>query len=254
MAVHVSLLQSRSPSSTTACSIGSPTAVLLALLAAGGFLVGILTPPRSGVFCAARCIQYPYAEAAQFFPGDYLWMAPAILLTPVFLVLASCLHFCVPPDKKPFSLIGMFFSIAAVVVLCADYGVQLLVIQPSLAHGELEGIALWTQYNAHGLFIALADLGYLLLAVALLFTGLAMPRTPRPGPGLRWILLTAGGMALGTAAGMMVWLRTEVALPLELALITIDWLALVIVGILLSLFFRRRIRSQSRRDVVIPTE
>lgn len=239
MAVHFSTVPSQSAACKTACSIGSPAAVLLALLAGGGFLLGILTPPRSGEFCIAACIAYPYSDAGQFFPRDYLWMAPAIVLTPVFLVLTGCLYFCVPPGKKPFSLLALSFSVAATVVICMDYGVQLMVIQPSLAHRELEGIALLTQYNAHGIFIALEDLGYLLLAVAFLFTGLAIPRRIRPGVSLRWTLFTACALAFGAAAGMVLWLGTEAALALELAVIPIDWLTLVVAGILLSLFFRR---------------
>lgn len=33
-------------------------------------------------------------------------------------------------------------------------------------HGETEGITLLTQYNAHGIFIALEELGYLLMSLS----------------------------------------------------------------------------------------
>jgi hypothetical protein len=35
--------------------------------------------------------------------------------------------------------------------------------------GETDGIALITQYNEHGLFIAMEELGYITMSIALVF-------------------------------------------------------------------------------------
>jgi len=115
----------------------------------------------------------------------------------------------------------------------------------SLQHRELDGLALLTQYNPRGLFIAFEDLGYLLLAVAFLFAGAAMPRSIRPGVSLRWTLTGAFLLAVASLLGLGWRYRTEMGLPFELAMISIDWIALAVVGILLSLFFRCLRRLQA---------
>lgn len=239
-AIQASALQADINAATrTASRIGVPVAVAVSCLAAFGFLLGISTLPRSGTFCTGNCIAYPYTDAGAFFPRDYLWMVPGILLVPAFTVLLACLHFCVPAGKRPFSLIALCFSSAAAVVITIDYFVQLVVMQPSLLHKELDGIPLWTQYNPHGMFIALEDLGYLLLAVGFLFAAAAIPRTVPPGITLRRTLAITAGLAVLGFVGMAAWFGVELALPVELLLITVVWIGLVIIGILASLFLRR---------------
>ena len=56
-----------------------------------------------------------------------------------------------------------YFSQARLV----DYFLQLTVVVPSLQAGETDGLSLFTQYDPHGLFIAMEALGYLMLTVAL---------------------------------------------------------------------------------------
>jgi hypothetical protein len=115
----------------------------------------------------------------------------------------------------------------------------------SLQHRELDGLALLTQYNPRGLFIVFEDLGYLMLAVAFLFAGAAMPRSIRPGASLRWTLTGAFLLAVASLLGLGWRYGTEMGLPFELAIISIDWIALAVVGILLSLFFRCLRRLQA---------
>jgi hypothetical protein len=132
-------------------------------------------------------------------------MVPGILLTPLFTILIVCLHFCVAPWAKPLSLIALCFSSISTVIISMDYFVQILVVQPSLQHRELDGIALLTQYNPRGLFIAFEDLGYLMLVAAFLFAGAAMPRNIRPGVSLRWTLV--GGSLMAFAAFVLIGWR-----------------------------------------------
>jgi hypothetical protein len=225
------------PAARTASRIGCPAAVLLALLAAVGFLIGIATPPRSGPFCSIGCIAYPFAEADLFYPRDYFWMIPGVLLTPMFVLMAGCLHFCVPPRAKPLTLLAFGFATIGMAIVTLDYFLQILAVVPSLAHHEAEGVAFFTQYNPHGAFLAMEDLGYLLLAAAMLFAGAAVPRNIRPGHSLRWLLLLAGGLSLVTFTAMAVAFGSEMALPSEIAIILIQWPALIAIGILQAIFF-----------------
>ncbi len=143
----------------SAARLGRWIAFLLAVVAATAFALGITTPPRSGPFCAGSCIAYPYTDVVQYVPRDYLWVAPGILLTPLFVVLAGCIHACVPAGKRGLSLIGLCFASISAGMVTLDYFIQSQVVEPSLVRGETSGLALFTQYNPHGFFIALEDTG-----------------------------------------------------------------------------------------------
>src|SRR4030067_298612 len=58
------------------------------------------------------------------------------------------------------------FAIMAALILAGDYFIQFSVVPVSLMSGETEGITLLTQYNAHGIFIVLEELGYLLMSLS----------------------------------------------------------------------------------------
>ena len=177
--------------------LGFWSAILLALLAVTAFALGITTPPRSGPYCTGNCIVYPFTDAAQFVPRDYNWVIPAIFLVPVFVVVVACIHPFVQPGKRHLSLVGLCFSSIAASIIAIDYFIQFQVAEPSLLRGETAGLALFTQYNPHGLFIALEDLGYLALCVAFVLWVLRSPvrrdcthnSMDPPGGRLSWIWL-----------------------------------------------------------------
>jgi hypothetical protein len=54
-------------------------------------------------------------------------------------------------------MLGIVFATISCTLLVGDYFIQISVIQPSLLKGETDGIALLTQYNPHGIFIALEE-------------------------------------------------------------------------------------------------
>ncbi len=222
-----------------ASRLGFWAAILLAACTAVAFAIGIATPPRSGLFCTGICISYPYKDAIQFIPRDFLWMVPALLMTPLFVVLMACLHILTKHGSKVFSLIGLCLATMAATVVTLDYFVQIEVIAPSQLKGEADGVALFTQYNPHGIFIALEDLGYLILSTAFAFAALAIRHDSRLEKSIRWILL---GSAILTIASFL-WLSWHFGVNLdvrfELAAISFDWTALILLGILLAVQFHR---------------
>lgn len=240
MGTHIEAIQTEVTAATrTACRIGFPVAVILAIVAALAFVLGITTPVRSGPYCSGPCMAYPFAEAAQFFPRDYLWIGPAALIAPLFMVLMVCVHFCVPVRSKPLSLLAACFAAIAATVLTADYMLQLLVVHSSLIHRELEGIALLTQYNARGVFIALENAGYLLLAIAFWPASVAVPQSIRPGSWLRWTFGMSFALVMVAFVGLALRFGPEMSLPFELAAILIVWVELVVASVQLSMFFKR---------------
>ena len=228
-----------------AVHLGFWAAFLLAILSAASFALGITTPPRSGPFCAALCIPYPFTDAAQFVPRDYFWFIPGVLLTPVFVVVTACIHSVVPAHNRHLSLIGLCFASIAAGLVSADYFVQFQVVAPSLLRGETSGLALFTQYNPHGLFIALEDLGYLMLCVAFLFAGVALSRGRRLESATRWIFIFSAILGFASFLGITWRFGLQIEYRFEVAIITITWITLLANGVILTFQFRRLARQVS---------
>lgn len=227
------------PAAASARRLGFAVAFLLAAMAAVGFALGILTPPRSGPWCTANCTAYPYIDAGRFFPRDYWWMLPGITLAPLFMTLAACMHFCIPPARRLWTLLAICCATAATTLIALDYFVQVLLVQPSLTHHEHDAIAILTQYNPHGLFLVLEDLGYLLLAKAMLLVAFALPGGGKHATSLRWTLGIISGLAFASFLLFAVLFGADMALPFELAVITIVWIGMVPSGILAALWIHR---------------
>ncbi len=141
---------------------------------------------------------YPYTDVVQFVPRDYLWVLPGTLLLPLFVVLAGCIHASVGVRRRHLSLLGLCFASIAAGIITLDYFTQFEVVAPSLLRGETDGLALFTQYNPHGFFIALEDLGYLMLSAAFLFVGVAFGSATRLERAIRWTFIGAALLAIAS--------------------------------------------------------
>ena len=167
-------------------------------------------------------------------------MYPATLLMGIFVVLLACIHQSTPENRRLYSLLALVFGAIAAALLAADYYIQIATLQPSILKGEWEGVALVTQYNPHGIFIALEELGYLLMSLAFLFAGLVFAHAGRLERALRW-LLVGGALALFAVYVAMRFLYGQnLEYRFEVTAIAINWTLLIVVGILLSIWFRRR--------------
>jgi hypothetical protein len=225
-----------------ATRLGFWTAIVTIVVVAVFAVVAIPTPPRSGPFCASACVAYPYVDVAQFIPGDYLWLLPGILLAPTFVVLMACIHAYAPEPKKIYSRIGLSFALIYAVVILVDYYLQLTVVVPSLQAGETEGLSLFTQYDPHGVFIALETLGYSMLTVALLFAApvFAGGRAER---AIRALFTLSFVLAVVAFVGLALLGHDLVAF--EVTVLMIIWIVLIASGVLLGVVFRRA-RQASR--------
>ena len=218
---------------------GFYSAIITAVLTTITFGIAICTPPISGPFCKGSCIEYPFINIISRFPRDYIWMYPAILLALVVVFLMVCIHYDTPVEKKVFSLTALCFTLISSTLLFVDYFVQVSVIQPSLVRGETEGIALLTQYNPHGIFIALEETGYLSLAAAYLFIAFVFTGANRLECAIHWMLIIGCILAFGSFILMTAIYGTNLESRFEVTVITIDWLVLIIFGILLSQVFKK---------------
>jgi hypothetical protein len=220
----------------TRTQLGFWSAILTVAIAAVFAAMAIPTPARAGPFCVTGCVTYPYTDVAQFIPGDYLWLVPGILLAVIFVVLMGSIHAYAPEPKQIYSRLGASFALAYAVVILVDYFVQLTVVLPSLQAGETAGLSLFTQYDPHGLFIALESLGYALLTFALLlaapvFTG------GRAERAIRWLFVSSFVLMVVAFVNLAVVGRDLVAF--EVTVLMITWLVLIPSGVLLAMVFRR---------------
>jgi hypothetical protein len=219
--------------------VGFWAAILTALLAAISFGVAATTPPRTGPFAApGSAIPYPYAAAARFVPRDFVWMYLALLMMLAFLVLAACVRHRAVDDRKVFGTIGLCLSAVSFTVIAMDYFIQLRTVQPALLRGELDGLAILSQYNPHGAFIALEELGFLVMGLSFAFLALALGSS-RLERVTRWVYLVSSALMVAAFVGMSWYFGFGLEYRFEVTAISIGWLSLMISGLLLAFVFRR---------------
>jgi hypothetical protein len=247
MATEIGTIRHQAPAPEAAHSaaqitrrFGFWTAVFMSAITLATFAAAIATPPRSGPFCTlSSCVTAPYTDVAAFFPRDYLWMYPALLLAAVFVVFMACIHHYAASDKKLFSLIGLSFAIIAAALIMIDYFIQLTVMQPSLLKGETDGLSLLSQYNPHGIFIALEALGYIMMSVAFLFAAAVFAGRDWVERTLRWLFVAGFVLAVGSFVVLSLVYGHDLEYRFEVLVISIDYIVLIVSAILVSLVFKR---------------
>jgi len=230
----------------TSAKLGFYSAMLTALLTVFSFVIAYLTPPLSGPFCASGCFTYPFSGIASRFPRDYYWMYPAMVLNVVYYILMVAIHYFAPLEKKIFSHIGLSFAFLSMATFVINYFLQVSVIQPSLVLGETDGTALLSQFNAHGVFIVLEEIAFIMMSMSMLFMAPVFVGQTKAERAIRWIftgdfVLTAVSFAL-----FIVFYGNFREYRFEVAAFSINWLALVASGILLSVIFRKAMMDVPR--------
>ncbi len=213
------------------------SAAVTSLLAVVSFALAVTTPPRTGPFAqAAVLIKYPYAEASRFVPRDFLWMYPATLMMLAFVVLAACILHRASARLRLFGVIGVCLATVSFTVIAIDYFIQLRTVQVALLRGEASSVVALSQYNPHGVFIALEEAGFLVAAVSFVFLALALASS-RLERWARRVFLAAAALTLLTLVGMSVAFGLGVEYRFEVFSIMIVWLTLAAVGALLARAF-----------------
>lgn len=226
--------------------VGFYSALLTVLLTLVTFGIAFLTPPLSGPYCTDGCFSYPYSDIASRFPRDYIWMYPAMLLSLVYYVLMVAIHYFAPGDRKIFSHVGLSFALISTATLVIDYFLQVSVIQPSLLQGETDGIALLSQFNAHGVFIVLEEIGFFMMSMSMLFMAPVFVGATKAEKAIRWLFISCFALTAISFALYSVFYGIHREYLFEVATISINWLTLIASGILLSIVFRRALVETTR--------
>jgi hypothetical protein len=169
-------------------------------------------------------------------------MPPAMLLVVVYVILVVSIHTYAAQHEKIYSQIGLSFALIAAGILLSDYFIQFSVVPISLMNQETDGIALLTQYNAHGIFIVLEELGYLLMSLSFVFLAPVFTNKGRLASVVRWVFVAGFSLTMVFLIVISIIYGLDRMDRLEVAVISIDWLVLVINGILLSVLFRRQLK------------
>ena len=151
-----------------------------------------------------------------------------------YLLFIISNHFIAPIEKKLFSFISVAFALISAIVLLIAYFVQFSVVPMSMMKGETDGIALITQYNGHGIFIAMEDLGYITMSISFLFLAFIFSMKNRLEKVIRLILIIAFLFTVLSFIFYSIKFGIDRSYRFEVATITINWLATITTGILIT--------------------
>ncbi len=212
-----------------------------------GFGVGLALAADTAVTFALALtavpddVPYPFTSdlvAAQW-PGDYLWMYPAMLLMLLFVAFAATVHQFAPRPRAMASLLGLCFACVAATVLLIDYFIQVTAVPLSLEKGQLDGWAMLTMYNPHGVFIALEELGYLLMSLTLALLSSVFNGRNRLEHTIRWLFRLSLAAVVG-ALVVVSWVQgMDRADVFETIAVSIVWLTILVGAPLVAVVLRR---------------
>ncbi len=101
--------------------------------------------------------------------------------------------------------------------------------------GQTEGIPLLTQYNGHGIFIALEELGFTMMSIAFFFLALAVTGKSRLENVVRWILVSPLAVNIFAFTAYSLQFGLDRDYRYEVVALTINWLVSILIGILMSI-------------------
>lgn len=227
----------------TTLKFGLYSSLSLTLLTIITWGVAMTAIPPAGPYCPGDCMSYPYSDILSYYPRDYYWMYLAIFQLFGYLIFIVSNHFITGIEKKLFSFLSVSFALVTTIVLLIAYFVQFSVVPMSMMKGETEGIALLTQYNGHGIFIAMEDLGYITMSISFLFLSFIFSFKNRLERTIRLILISAFLLTVLSFVFYTIKFGIDRSYRFEVATITINWLTTITIGILVSIFIKNRLKT-----------
>lgn len=222
-----------------ATKFGFYISIITTIITVITFGIAICTPPLSGPFCPEGCFPYPYTDIAGRFPRDYFWMFPAIFLSFCYLLMMITIHHVTSAEKKLYSLMGLAFAIISSLILSLDYFIQISFVQPSLLAGETDGIALFSQYNPHGIFIIMEEMGFFTMIVSFLCLVPALSKSISLEKKIRWTFIIGFLLMVTSLTSVLMVHGIHREYRFEIIVISITWIEVIIAGILFSIHFKR---------------
>lgn len=216
--------------------VGLMSSLALATLTLSAFAFAMIAVPSSGPNCPGNCMEYPYSNLLPYFPRDYYWMYIVTVQLLAFLVFVIAHHFNTRKSRKLFSFVSVSLAMIATTVLLSNYFVQYAVVPISVMKGETEGIALLTQYNGHGIFIALEELGFTVMSLAFLFLSWAYKGKQVLEKAMRVIYRIPALVVVISFIYYTIEFGLDRDYRFEVVAISINWL-ITLAGSLISFFY-----------------
>lgn len=216
----------------------------LSVLTVITFGFAMIAIPPSGPNCPGNCMEYPFSDLLLYYPRDYFWMYMTIFQLFAFVIFSVSNHYIVSPAKKMFTMLSVAFTLISACVLLIAYFTQFSTIPISVMKGETDAIAFFTQYNEHGFFIAMEELGYITMSIALFFLAFAFSKDNKQEKRIRTILIVQLILTILSFISYSVIYGIARSYLFEVATITINWLVIIVVGIMIGLNYKKRLISQ----------
>lgn len=190
----------------------------------------MIAVPPCGPYCLENCINYPYLDTLNQFPRDFIWVYLALFQIIIFLVFISFIHQSAREERKMFSLPGLLIGTIASGILLMTYYVQAAVLPISLVKEEYDGLALFTMYNEHGIFIAREEIAYLLMALSLFLLSWVFTGSDRRTVFLKWLFRLPFLASLLAFAVITALHGMDRSYRFEIVTISANWLVLIVGG------------------------
>lgn len=222
---------------------GYKISLITAILTIITFVIAIMTPPLSGPFCEAECFQYPFTDIASRFPRDYYWMYFAMILMIVYLIMITTIHQIVVNEKKHFSLISVSFALMATLILFTNYFIQVSVVQPSILAGETDGISILSQFNPHGIFIVLEEIGFLFMNISFFCLIPIFSNKNSNHKAIKWTSIIGFSLIIISFILISFMFGVNREYRFEVAVISIVWIELIVLSFLYARNFKNNINK-----------
>lgn len=190
----------------------------------------MIAVPPCGPYCLENCIGYPYLDTLHLFPRDFIWVYLALFQLIVFLVFISFIHQSAREDRKVFSLPALLIGTIASAILIMTYYTQAAVLPVSLLKEEYDGLALFSMYNEHGIFIAREEIAYLLMALSLFLFSWTFTGSDRRTTFLKWLFRLPFLASLLGFVVITVLHGVDRSYRFEIITISANWLVLIVGG------------------------
>lgn len=219
---------------------GKWISLFLAIITIITFAFAMTAIPISGVNAPINSnFHYPYLNTFLQYPRDFIWQYIALVQLIIFILFSLLLKENTKSDEKIFANISNSFALLSAVVLLITYYTQVMIVPVSLAKNETDGLGLLIQYNSHGLFIAMEELGYILMSFSLVSL-IPIFRKNKDGCfHVRLLLIISFLLSIISFAAISIIFGLEKQDRFEIAVISINWLTLIILGIMLFKLFAK---------------
>jgi len=218
---------------------GRFASLALAISTIATFAFAMIAIPISGANAPAGTeFAYPFLNTLGQFPRDFIWQYMALFQIIAFVFFMNTVKANARPEAKLYSGFASQLALLSAGILLVNYYCHSMVVPSSLAAKHFDGLGLIIQYNPYGLFIAMEELGYLLQCASLLSLVPIFSKS-KAGSPIKLTILAASALVLASFAAITAIFGLDKQDRFEIAVISIDWIALIIIGFMASGLFRR---------------